>query len=353
MAIQRARISGRDVALAAGVSINTVSLVVKDSPLVAPETKARVRTVIERLDYRPHAAAAALASARSQTLGYVVSRGYDAAVGESYATIDVFHNQLLNAITNQAQAHGRYVLLDAFVDARRCLSLLNSGRIDGAVVDLTVGDDVLRYLVAQGAPVVLVGRDAGDLPVSWVKADEEGGAYEATRHLLALGHRRPALLTVVEASNSAIVEERTHGYARALAEADLTLATTDVAQGDYTFASGVVQGQALLRRDPRPTAIFAMSEIMASGMLQAAQALDLRVPEDLSIVTTENSPLVEYVRPRLSAVHVPMYGVGARATDILIALIDDPVQVPRQLVLPTTFVDRESCAPPPTPMSTS
>jgi len=126
-----------------------------------------------------------------------------------------------------------------------------------------------------------------------------------------------------------------------------------VVQGDYTFASGVERGRELLGRDPRPTAIFAMSEIMASGVLQAAQALGLCVPEDLSIVTTENSPLVEYVRPRLSAVHVPMYQVGARATDMLIALIDDPTQAPRQLVLPTTFVDRESCAPPPAPMSTS
>src|SRR5262245_1796001 len=136
MALARARVSSRDVARVAGVSVNTVSLVVRGSPLVATETRERVQAVIAQLGYRPHAAAAALRSARSQTLGYLVQRGHETLVDETYALVDIFHNQLLNAITARAQAHDHYLLIDAFVDPRRCLALLASGRIDGALVGL-------------------------------------------------------------------------------------------------------------------------------------------------------------------------------------------------------------------------
>src|SRR5579872_5605758 len=100
------RVSGRDVARAAGVSLNTVSLVVRDSPLVAPDTRTRVQTVIDRLGYQPNAAAAALASARAHTLGYLV-RGGHKSPAEIEVVIDVFGNQLLNAIIERA-AEAKY-----------------------------------------------------------------------------------------------------------------------------------------------------------------------------------------------------------------------------------------------------
>src|SRR5260370_36257224 len=121
MALQRSRISSRDVARAAGVSVNTVSLVVKDSPLVAMPTKARVQAVIAELGYRPHAAAAALRSTRSHTLGFLVPWGYDEAdspslTPELYPTVDVFRNVMLNAMAAQARSAGDYLLVDTFAD---------------------------------------------------------------------------------------------------------------------------------------------------------------------------------------------------------------------------------------------
>lgn len=338
MAMQRSRVSSRDVARAAGVSPNTVSLVVRDSPLVAPATKARVQQEIARLGYRPHAAAAALRSTRSRTLGFLVAEVKEAVQ-------DVFRHQLLSAITTSAQAADHYLLVDTFVDAQRCAMLLNSGRIDGAVIDWVIGDDVLADLVAHGAPVVLAGRDAGDLPVGWVKADEEDGAYRAGRHLVELGHRRLALLAAGEADN-AVVVARLRGYERALAEARLSLDRAYTVQGDWTFESGARLGRQLLSRAPRPTAVFVLNELMAVGLLRAADELGLRVPADLTVVTVEDSPWVEYVRPRLTAAHIPMLDVGARATEALLALLADPDSPPRQIVLPASFTVRDSSAPP-------
>jgi LacI family transcriptional regulator len=334
---QRARISSRDVALVAGVSLNTVSLVVRDSPLVAPATKARVRAVIAELGYRPHAAAAALRSARSRALGYLVA-------GVLPTAVDVFRHNLISAFATRAHDADHYILLDTFVDAVGCAGLLNSGRIDGALIDYLIDDAVFTDLVETGAPVVLVGRDAGDLPVSWVKADEAGGSALATRHLLDLGHRSLALLSARRSDHNEIVHQRTLGFQRAMADFEVPVDPALVVLGDWTFESGYNLGRELLLRRTPPTAIFALSEQMAIGALEAAQSLGVRIPDDLAIVTTEDSPWVERVRPRLSSVHVPMYEVGTRAVEVLLSLLNNPDSGPQQIILPTTFTVRESSA---------
>jgi DNA-binding LacI/PurR family transcriptional regulator len=334
----RARITSREVARAAGVSVNTVSLVVKDSPLVTPATKARVQAVIAELGYRPHAAAAALRSARSHVLGYLVA-------GVMPTAVDVFRHNLISAFATRARAADHYILLDTFVDARGCAALLQSGRLDGALIDYQIEDAVLQDLVDIAAPVVLVGRDAGDLPVSWVKADEAGGSAMATRHLLDLGHRRVALLSAYRGDGNEIVRQRVLGFQQAIQEAGVALDPALGVQGDWTFESGYNLGRALLLHQPPPTAIFALSEIMALGVLEAAQSLGVRVPDDLAVVTTEDSPWVDHVRPRLSAVHIPMYEVGTRAVEVLLSLLQQPTREPQQIILPTSFVVRESSAP--------
>ncbi len=338
---RKKRVSSRDVAGAAHVSVNTVSLVVRDSPLVAPETKARVRAVIDRLGYQPNAAAAALRSARTVTLGYVMveHRGIDGEEIESVA--DIFGTQLLRAVIKRAQ-QSSYHILTTFVDS---LALVDSGRIDGALCSWQVGDAVLMQLATRRVPVVVVGRDAGNIPVSWVKADEEGGAYEAVRHLLALGHRRFGLIDVSEAHSSCIARERVRGFLRGLTEAGITIEPRCHPQGDWTFQSGYDLATALLTHNPRPTALFILSEILSAGALRAIVDLGLRVPDDVAIATTEDSPIVDYVWPRLTAVHVPMYQVGLRATELLLSMLDRPSDPPRHLVLPTRLEVRESTVP--------
>jgi DNA-binding LacI/PurR family transcriptional regulator len=236
------------------------------------------------------------------------------------------------------------VLFDIFSDVRECLALITSRRIDGILVDWAVDDAALQQLAASGLPLVLLGRDAGELPLNWVKADEAGGAYEATRHLVALGHRRIGLLTG-GADGHPIADERIRGYRRALAEAGIAPDPRHVAHGDWTFESGYRCGQRLLSRQPRPTALFVLSEIMVAGVLKAARRMGVYVPDDLAIVTTEDSAWVEYVWPELTAVHVPMDELGARATEMLLALLDGPARPPERVVMPTRFVVRESSAP--------
>jgi LacI family transcriptional regulator len=328
-----------------------VSLVVRDSTLVAPGTKERVQAAIAQLGYRPHAAAAALRSARSLTLGYLVPWGYEPHMDaprhppDVYPNLDIFRNQLINAMTVKARGAGYYLLLDIFDEVQRGLELFKSARIDGMLVDMLISDTVLDELIARQIPLVLVGRDGGERGISWVKTDEAGGVYVAMHHLLALGHRRCGIITASDERTHPLVHERMNGYRRALAEANLPVESQLVAHGDWSFQSGYVLGLELLRLQRRPTALFVLSEVMAAGTLQAADELGLRIPGDVAIVTTEDSPWVDYLQPPLTAVHVPMYEVGARATDILLSLLENPLSTPQQVVLPTKLVVRRSTMP--------
>jgi LacI family transcriptional regulator len=338
--MKRNRITSRDVAKVAGVSYNTVSLVMRDSDLVLPETKARVRAAAEKLGYQPNAAAAALRSARSRTIGYLVHREPQTIVDEE---VDVLRNRTFKAISDCAETHNYYVLQTSFIDSQRCISLFNSGRVDGLLLDLFIPDDIVYMLAANNVPSVLIGRGTPHLPVSWVKADEAAGALQATMHLLESGRRRIALLTVKE-SGHPIVLERERGFYRALADAQCPFDSAYLMYGAWTFDSGYEQAHRILQTPHAPTAIFAMNELMATGCLQAVHDLGLHVPQDVAIVTTEDSIWVQYVRPQLTAVHVPMYEVAQRATEILLEELHQPSQITKQIVIPTTFVVRASSA---------
>lgn len=334
---RKARVTAYDVAREAGVSHNTVSLVMRDSPLVAPETKMRVLQVVQALGYQRHAVAASLRSARSQTLGYLVP--YDDADAE----IDVYRNQMLKAATTTAETQGYYMLLNPFHDVQRCVALAQSGRIDALLVDSLIGDDALDVLLTCDIPLVLVNRDAGSRAVNWVRADEESGVFQATAHLLSLGHQRITFMTAYVPDHP-ILAQRERGYQRAMAYADLPMR---IVQADWTFEAAYACCQQTLDHDQanRPTAFFVVTELMAAGCLRAIQDRGLSVPEDISLVTVGNSIWSKYVQPQLTTVQVPLYDVGKTAIELLIQLIDETRESYSQLVLPTSLVIRDSSGP--------
>lgn len=332
------RVSILDVARTAGVSPATVSLVMHGSPLVKEATRERVQGVINQLGYQSHAAASALRLARSNTLGYLVPKITE-------AVNDVFRHQLISAVTTRAAEANYHVLFDTFLNAQHHTALFSSGRIDGVLVDWEVDDAVLAELHARNIPFVLLGRQApGWLPVSSVKADEFNGSYDIIWYLITHGHTRIALLSAGSETHP-IAQERITGYYKAFAQAGLPVDPASIVTGNWDYASGFEQGLQLLSLHPRPTAIFALSELMAVGALKAALRLGLKVPDELSIVTTEDSPWVEYVLPELTAVHIPMYEVGIRSTELLLAQLANPQTPPQHIVLPTTLIMRESSAP--------
>jgi LacI family transcriptional regulator len=200
----------------------------------------------------------------------------------------------------------------------------------------------------------------GQIP--WVGPDNTIGAYEAVRHLVRLGHRRIA--HIQGPLQYQCSHDRYAGYRRALDEAGIPIDTSLVIQGDFTTASGYAAGQEIIGKAERPSAIFAANDQMAYGVMSAARAQKLHLPEDLALVGFDDTALSAHLRPALTTVKQPFQEMGKRAAELLLALVSAPrtfggaynaydqhvgaradisARQPVHIQLPTELVVRESC----------
>ena len=300
----------RDVAKLAGVSHQTVSRVLNDHPSIRPETKARVIDAIAVLDYRPNAAARALVTSRSQTLGIL-----SATIGEFGPTSSIA------AIEEAARAEGYSVSTLNLTstspeDIGQAVRQLGRENVDGIVV-LAPQVRVFHVLRGMAAPVPFVSLQtaSGSDGVS-LAADQVAGARLITEHLISLGHTE--ILHLAGPQDWIEAESRMRGYLDALREADLP--TFPPIRGDWSADFGHFAGQELAHR-PDFTAVFAANDLMAIGLMHGFRDAGLRVPDDVSVVGFDDIPVAAHVAPPLTTVHQDFSELGRRAVQLLLAQI--------------------------------
>ena len=224
-----------------------------------------------------------------------------------------------------------------------CVRLLRSAVIDGAIVletsDLQSFTDALDQ---QDAPMVVIGYTRG-WKTPAVHADDYGGSLSAMRHLLALGHRRIGVVGSVVRPFA--IEERIRGVHDALVEAGLMLDPQLVVEGDFTSDSGERGGHTLLALSEPPTAIFALNDRMAVGVMHAASARGLSIPSALSVIGFDDIPLATMLTPALTTVRQPGFALGQAAAVAIFALLDGKAPDP-PAVIPTEFIIRGTAGPP-------
>jgi DNA-binding LacI/PurR family transcriptional regulator len=214
--------------------------------------------------------------------------------------------------------------------------------VDGALLVSLHGDDPLpARLVERRVPVVVGGRPPGDHPsISYVDVDNRTGSTTAVRHLIERGRRRIATVTGTLDMSPGL--DRRDGYRHALEMAGLQLDAGLEEPGDFSQESGLLATRVLLERRPELDAVFAASDLMAAGVLQALHEAGRRVPDDVAVVGYEDSPLAASTLPPLSSVRQPTEEMGREMARLLLAGIASGRQVPRQVVLATELVVRES-----------
>ena len=328
------RVSMADVAERAGVSGQTVSRVVNASPRVDPETRARIEAAMTELGYRPHRAARALRTGRTQTIGLVVSTL--ASVGNS---------RMLQAVADAAATRGyalTVVTLGADGDVAAAFERLAEQGVDGAIVLNEATAHVRGADVgAAGLRLVVVDSPRDDR-FGVVETDHAGGARHATEHLLALGHATVRHLAGPDGSFAAAERER--GWREALTAAGASV--PPVVRGDWTSASGFAAASALL--ESGATAVFAANDQMALGVLRAVAESGRAVPGDVSVVGFDDVADAADYRPPLTTVRQDFDALGARAVAALVDGIEAGTPAAFETV-PTRLVVRESTAPAPTP----
>jgi LacI family transcriptional regulator len=292
---------------------------------------------MDALNYHPNALARSLRQGKSNTLGLVLP---DSA--------NPFFAEISRSIEDEAFKKGYSVFLcNTELDTQRELfyvDVLSKKQVDG-IVFVAAGEqaDSLEFLVGRNMPVVMIDRDVPNVEVDAVLTDNQLGGYLATRHLIELGHQRIACIS--GPSSITPGAERMIGYRRALEEAGLVYDESLILRGDYHAQSGMEITHSILRMDPRPTAIFALNDLMALGALRAAAEAGCSVPGELAVVGYDDLEIARFANPPLTTIAQPKKEIGARAIDLLVDRITRKDRSPSRLVLPPELIVRRSTQP--------
>ncbi|MHA5048932.1 LacI family DNA-binding transcriptional regulator [Streptomyces sp. SD15] len=327
-----------EVAAHAGVGRGTVSRVINNAAGVKESTRRAVQRAIEELGYVPNLAARSLAGQRADAVALVLTEPDWRQFAEP------FFSEIVRSLGDALADTGMQLLLTLVrseAERKRFLEYARGGRVDGALlVSVHAGDPLPDMLAEARLPTVLLGRRSGDEHVSYVDADNVGGARGAVSHLLQRG--RTAIATITGPLDMYVARCRLRGYQEALAAAGLGAEPSWVAESDFTQESGRRAMAALIERHPEIDGVLAASDTTAAGALQALRAAGRRVPEDVAVIGFDDFPLAERTEPRLTTVRQPLEEIGRAMIRLLLEEMDEPALAWRHVILRTELVVRES-----------
>jgi len=326
----------RDVADKAGVSVSTVSHVINETRFVSHDTRRRVLSAMDELNYQPNKLASSLRrkDKRTQTLGLLVPDSMnpfftEALRGVEDACFKANYNVFLCNSDNKPEKELEY------------LEALISKQIDGIILISTGTQDSLELLNHHKIASVLVDRELGQNTCDSVMIDNELGGQIATQYLVDLGHSRIACITGPNFLTPSA--KRVHGYRKTMKNNGLPPNEAWVVPGDFRPQSGYVGMNILLSLADPPTAVFACNDLMAIGAMHAVHEQNLTIPDQVSIIGFDDIMFASYTMPPLTTVAQPSYEMGLTAAKILINHLSDPGARTRQEILEPSLVIRESC----------
>jgi len=333
----------KDIARIAGVSLGTVSNVLNETAAVREPVRQRVLQAVQVAGYQPSQLARALKRDKTNMIGMIIPD-----------ITNPFFPAVVRGAEDVAFSNGyRLILCNTDNDHSKELVHLNELRtylpaglivIPSTFSDLTAQAEIYRK---AGTGVVCIDR----LPKNWsgdsVTADNEAGAYNATRFLIQMKHTR--LAAIAGPLHLTNAKERLDGFKRAVRESKLRLAPEYIQETTFDKQGGHSKALVLLRLVPRPTAIFAGNDMIAIGVLLAIREAGLHCPEDISLMGFDDLDLAETTNPSLSSVSQSGYQLGSTAAQILLDRLEGDKSPAKHLVLPTSLNLRHSVAAPPVP----
>jgi DNA-binding LacI/PurR family transcriptional regulator len=322
------------IAQIAGVSVPTVSKVLNGRADVATPTRSRVEQVIEEYGFVRNRAARALRKGKTGLVDLILPRLDD----EYFLPILEGVAQVLR------EAEVRLVLTSSHYQPEEevhWIDTITDHSMDGILVVLP-SEEAIEHLERSDLPFVLIHSQGGLLSTApSVRITSWEGGFVATNHLINLGHRRIAYIGKTAPARDAI--ERIAGYRAALDAANLPVDPQLQCDGNFSEADGYTATKTLLELPEPPTAIFAGNDRQAAGVYRALHELGMIVPDQMSVIGFDNLPFTELLSPPLTTVHAPRLELGRTAATMLLRLINgEALEMPR-VVLPTQFIERQSC----------
>jgi len=295
-----------DVAKKAGVSFKTVSRVLNGESGVRQETKDKVLKAAEELNYTVNVSARSLRLKRKHLVGLLINN----------PSLNYSQDIQFGAMVG-CQNAGLSLIVENPFEEEAILRLSNQSGILGLILTPPQANDVklVEKIERTGIPFVRVGTELEIGSSHRIGIDDRQAAFEMTTHLIELGHRDIAFINGPPTHHVCI--RRREGYFNALEAAKIPIDRKMVATGEFTYASGMENAELILNSSRKPSAIFACNDEMAAGCLAAAYKLNIRVPEQLSVVGFDDSPVARVVYPALTTVHQSTREMAQRAVEIL------------------------------------
>ncbi|GGI45282.1 LacI family transcriptional regulator [Paenibacillus marchantiophytorum] len=327
----------KDVAKKAGVSVTTVSRVLNGEKYVKDELKLKVKHAIDELGYAPSHIARSLVRKKTDLIGVIVPD-----------LTSSFYSTILSSIEETASLNDYNLLVCNIIEdidkELKYLNVFKQMRVDGIIImHEKLSDEIRSLLNKLEVPVIFSSVKPIDQKFISLIIDDYQAAYDATNYLIELGHERIAFIGG-DMRDITSGQNRYVGYRNALTNNHVKIIYDYIKFGDYKMQKGYDLMKEILACEPRPTAVFAVSDDMAVGAMNCVHDHQLKVPDDISIIGFDGSQLTELVRPRLTSMEQPIHEMGKLTVETLIQLIEDQEGSPEEdLILGHKLVVRDSC----------
>ena len=322
------------VAERAEVSVNTASRAINNKPDINEETKKRVLQIAKELGYIRNAAAVALRTKKTRTIGVVIADNSNP-----------FYAEVLNGIEVAAREKNHHIILTNtqrdYKKEEEAINLLLAKRVDGLLIaPVQDRDDDIKKLVEANIPFVIVGRDFENIEVDAVYNDEVKGGFLATEYLIKKGHKRIALIDGFLYKSPA--KGRLEGYKKALNKYRIPLDESLISVGDINLEDGYERTRQMLGENLDFTAIFAYNDMMAFGAMQAIKEKGLRIPEDIGLAGYDDISFSSLMDPALTTIRVNKQELGIESVKLLLSRISGNRKIAQKIMLDVDIIVRKT-----------
>lgn len=299
----------KDVAKLAGVSVATISRVLNNSAAVSPETAEKVNEAIKALNYKPNFLGRNLRKRETNVILALVP-----------STEQTYYSQILHGMQIEALNHGYDIFMSTTNSYRpheeRLLGMLKNRTVDAAILMGTVLDDVTLSELSKNYCIALCCEPRRGSDVLTVMIDNEKAAYDAVKYLISIGHRRIGMVSTEVRAPSSV--ERENGYIRALGESGIEFDERYIFRDSYDYTSGMKAAEYFNRMKNRPTAVFAISDFLAAGVVKKATELGFDIGREFSVIGFDNISMTEMYTPSITTVEQPCFEIGKTVARLVV-----------------------------------
>lgn len=330
----------KDIARLAGVSTSTVSHVINKSRFVSEDISKRVNDAASQLNYTPSAVARSLKVNRTNTLGMLVTTSTNPFFGEVVKGVErSCYQEGYNLILCNTEGDNERM--------RQSINTLLQKRVDGLILMCSSIEGERIDIFEKYPDIPIVVMDWGPMLFTSDKIQDNSlrGGYLAAQHLIDNQHKDIGCITGPLVKHQA--QMRYEGYKRAMIEANLQFNANWIVESDFECEGGYNAFQKMKAKGPLPSAIFVCNDMMAMGVINAANEHGIRIPDDLSIIGYDDIHISKFMTPALTTIHQPKYRLGQAAVEAVLNKVNNPDEVPQVVQLEPALVERSTvkCMP--------